>query len=77
MTADDRRISADYRAAISKDSCGYCSAATPKMHVDHYFPLSKGGTDHWWNLIQTCSDCNLAKYNRCGTWFALIRGFRC
>ncbi|MDX3125956.1 HNH endonuclease [Streptomyces scabiei] len=77
MAADDRRISADYREAISDDPCGYCRGRTAKMHVDHVFPLSKGGTDHWWNLLQTCSTCNLGKYNRCGTWFILTRGVRC
>ncbi|WP_328545475.1 HNH endonuclease [Streptomyces europaeiscabiei] len=77
MSTADRRISSDYREAIASDLCGYCGGRTPTMHVDHVFPLSKGGTDHWWNLLQTCSTCNLGKYNRCGTWFVLTRGARC
>lgn len=68
----DRALSADYRRAIAKDPCGYCGASSD--HVDHFFPVSKGGTDHWWNLLRACEPCNKAKWARCGTWFLLIRG---
>lgn len=72
MDADDRRISVDYRRAIADDPCFYCGNAEAS-HVDHYFPLVKGGTDHWYNLVRACSPCNLSKHKRCGTWFALKR----
>lgn len=74
MDAADREHSTAYREAITGDSCTYCDGRTEVMHVDHQFPLSKGGTDHWWNLAQACSTCNLTKHARCGTWFRLWRG---
>lgn len=73
MTAEDRHISEDYRRAIVSDPCFYCGT-TETAHVDHFYPLSKGGTDHWRNLRRTCGPCNLSKNARCGTWFILRRG---
>lgn len=72
MDALDRSLSADYRRAIAGDPCGYCGA--PSEHVDHFFPVAKGGTDHWWNLLRACEPCNKSKWARCGTWFLLSRG---
>lgn len=72
MDALDRALSADYRRAIVGDPCAYCGA--PSEHVDHVFPLSKGGTDHWWNLTRACEGCNKSKAAHCGTWFLLLRG---
>ncbi|WP_420032243.1 HNH endonuclease [Streptomyces sp. cg28] len=74
MDGLDHALSDAYRAAIAADACAYCGNATEAMHVDHKFPLSKGGTDHWWNLAMACDHCNLAKYNRCNTAFRLLRG---
>lgn len=70
----DRSLSVAYRRAIRPDPCTYCSRrATGDMHVDHFFPLAKGGTDHWWNLAQSCGSCNRHKHDKCGTWM-LLRG---
>lgn len=73
MDEVDRQMSADYREAIAKDPCGYCGGRSEVMHVDHYFPIAKGGTDHWWNLVMACWPCNARKHARCGTRFALMR----
>lgn len=72
MDALDRALSADYRRAIAHDVCGYCSAASSQ--VDHFFPIAKGGTDHWWNLRRACEPCNKSKAAHCGTWFLLLQG---
>lgn len=70
----DRLLSALYRCAIRNDPCYYCGSATTD-HVDHYFPLAKGGTDHWWNLVRACRVCNLRKNAfMCGTAFLLRSG---
>lgn len=69
MDALDRKLAAAYREAIAGDPCRYCGA--PSETVDHYFPLAKGGTDHYWNLVPACAGCNLSKAARCGTWFRL------
>lgn len=70
MVREDIAISVDYRRAIRKDRCFYCGAADT-AHTDHFFPLAKGGTDHWWNLVRACKACNLSKNAHCGTWFLL------
>jgi 5-methylcytosine-specific restriction endonuclease McrA len=67
----DALISREYRKAIAKDSCRYCGAVKPIMHDDHYFPVSKGGSNIWYNFVRACKDCNESKWNRCGTWFLL------
>lgn len=72
----DRLLSRLYRLAIRNDPCFYCEAAETH-EVDHFFPLSKGGTDHWWNLVRSCRPCNRGprgKQQMCGTAFLLRSG---
>lgn len=72
LTGDDADISGAYRKAIKADPCAYCGG--PAKHTDHVFPVAKGGTDHWWNLVRACEGCNKSKAAHCGTWFKLKRG---
>jgi 5-methylcytosine-specific restriction endonuclease McrA len=84
MTAEDRMLSRFYRLATKRDPCFYCGAPAPagKPHeIDHFIPLKKGGTDHWWNLARSCQRCNrgpAGKHSRCGTAFMLrsLSGWR-
>lgn len=69
LPLEDRIISIAYKQAIKNDPCFYCGQRTEAMHDDHRFPLSKGGTDHWWNIVRACSVCNLAKGARCEDHF--------
>ena len=46
----------------------------PGEEDDHYFPVAKGGTDHWFNLVRSCLLCNRSKAAHCGTWFRLRMG---
>lgn len=69
----DRLLSALYRRAISRDPCFYCGSPVT-AHTDHFFPLAKGGTDHWFNLVRACQRCNLRKQVLCGTAFLLLSG---
>lgn len=73
LTAEEREISDAYRYAIRDDLCAYCGSIDAQ-HVDHVFPLAKGGTNHWWNLTRACRHCNLTKHARCGTKFKLMTG---
>lgn len=41
--------------------CAYCDTHTGPFHVDHIFPVSKGGTDDMENLTCSCMSCNLSK----------------
>lgn len=46
----------------SKKVCYWCGARCAKgFHVDHYTPLSKGGTHEIDNLVIACAPCNLKK----------------
>lgn len=72
MDPVDITISVEYRKAIANDSCAYCGGLG--VEVDHFFPLAKGGTDHWWNLVNSCKTCNTTKNARCGTYFVLLKG---
>lgn len=45
--------------------CWYCGAdLTDGYHIDHFVPLSKGGTNEPGNLRLACPNCNLKKSNK-------------
>lgn len=64
MSKLDRKKSTLHRKKIKNNSCFYCKSFTPQMHDDHYYPLAKGGTDHWFNIVRACSTCNQNKNAR-------------
>lgn len=74
----DRALSTSYRAAIRTDPCFYCGAPPSATdETDHFFPLSKGGTDHFYNLVRSCRGCNRGACGKgimCGTAFMLRTG---
>lgn len=74
MDSFDISISVEYRKAIANDPCFYCGNIDCEREADHFFPLAKGGTDHWWNLVNSCKICNTTKNARCGTYFLLRDG---
>ncbi len=43
--------------------CVYCGATsdTTTLHIDHFIPTSKGGTNVEENLVVACRECNLGK----------------
>jgi hypothetical protein len=61
-------ISVEVRAEIRKlyhASCGYCDVSEFEvgctLEVDHFQPLSHGGTDDIANLVYACTACNRFK----------------
>jgi len=44
-------------------TCQYCGRKAPEVvfHVDHIYPVSKGGDDNVKNLTLACDECNLGK----------------
>jgi Zn ribbon nucleic-acid-binding protein len=48
---------------ISHKECFYCEKEMPEgpEHIDHYYPLSKGGPHERANLRPSCAHCNLVK----------------
>jgi 5-methylcytosine-specific restriction endonuclease McrA len=41
--------------------CFYCSAKLTLYHVDHFIPLSRGGTNWPDNIVASCGPCNVEK----------------
>lgn len=50
-------------AVIERDGlvCTYCDAETDDPHIDHIFPLSRGGSNDFSNLTVSCPACNIRK----------------
>lgn len=46
--------------------CMYCGGHfhTSNLTRDHIHPISKGGKDHWSNVVTACKHCNTKKGNR-------------
>jgi 5-methylcytosine-specific restriction endonuclease McrA len=62
------------RVVLERDGwhCFYCGVDMQnwphdKIHVDHFWPVSKGGTDDPMNLVVACESCNLSKHARAPT----------
>lgn len=43
--------------------CVYCGAKKD-LTIDHVIPKSRGGKNDWFNLVTSCSKCNLKKADR-------------
>lgn len=60
-----------------KFRCVYCGKSSiendSELHVDHIYPVSKGGADTADNLITSCAQCNVAKSNEILDLDILIR----
>jgi 5-methylcytosine-specific restriction endonuclease McrA len=57
--------------------CVRCDRKPPeiKLHVDHIFPVSRGGTSRFPNLQLLCAECNLRKSNKLeqeGLWLSSV-----
>lgn len=51
--------------ALFGDCCAYCgkSESDEILHIDHFIPVSKGGTHVLGNLVPACKTCNFSKRN--------------
>lgn len=48
------------------DECVYCGATGVELTIDHFHPVSKGGSGNWGNLIPCCAGCNSSKRDKDG-----------
>ena len=44
--------------------CFWCKTELKNMHMDHYIPLSKGGSNDKTNLVASCPSCNISKRDK-------------
>lgn len=55
--------------AFQNGKCYYCEQNLAEYHVDHYIPLSRGGSNGPENLVIACPHCNVSKNNKLpGEW---------
>lgn len=52
----------DFIETLLCDPCVYCGAVSTT--IDHIWPVSLGGKNHWTNYAPSCADCNGAKSSR-------------
>jgi 5-methylcytosine-specific restriction endonuclease McrA len=64
MTDLERQDSIEWRKIIKDRPCAYCGGREDVMTDDHLVPVSKGGTDHWFNIVRACMACNSSKCAR-------------
>lgn len=43
------------------NKCRYCGDTAARLHFDHVFPHSRGGSTSVANLVLACAPCNLSK----------------
>lgn len=43
------------------NNCPYCEQPIVEVHVDHIFPVAKGGLSTTKNMVRVCSKCNIKK----------------
>lgn len=52
---------------LQENRCHYCGVdltAVQEPHLDHFIPLSRGGSNNPDNLVWACPTCNISKGNR-------------
>ena len=54
----------DWLMSAQGGRCFYCCKKLRKWHIDHFTPLSRGGTNQRDNLRLACPGCNLAKSDK-------------
>jgi 5-methylcytosine-specific restriction endonuclease McrA len=64
-----KKLSPDTINKLIEDSgniCFWCDCDIPKgeLHIDHIYPVSKGGKNDIFNLVVSCRTCNLRKKDK-------------
>ncbi len=56
--------------------CAYCEVQLEGVfHVEHMTPLTRDGSNEWWNLAISCPACNLRKSTRTAVEFMNHSGY--
>lgn len=61
--------------ARQRNMCAICNARLDKYHVDHIYPIAKGGSNDPYNLQILCPPCNLSKNDSDPVEYAQRLGF--
>jgi len=49
---------------IQNYNCPYCSILLIEIHIDHIYPISRGGLSTTKNMVAVCASCNMKKKDR-------------
>jgi len=74
MSKQDRLDTLAKLVMISSDPCFYCGETKEEMTDDHWIPLAKGGTNHWYNFVRACKSCNSSKGAKTGEDYMALKG---
>ncbi|AOS95102.2 MULTISPECIES: HNH endonuclease [Mycobacterium avium complex (MAC)] len=58
----DTKVTREGVLRRDRNTCVYCGRRA--QTIDHVLPKSRGGADHWINLVAACHSCNGRKDNR-------------
>lgn len=73
LTDLDKKKSVLFRIKIKDNPCFFCGEVKEFMEDDHYYPLVRGGTDHWWNIVRACRECNRSKGSQLASVWAGVQ----
>jgi len=59
---------------IQSNKCAFCFSKLRKYHIDHIYPISRGGNNDIRNIQILCVDCNQRKHNKDPIVFAQENG---
>lgn len=54
---------------VQNNNCPYCSIVLVEIHVDHIYPISRGGLSVPKNMVAVCASCNMKKKDKTLTQF--------
>lgn len=65
-SVEGKHTAADIREIFERQNgcCFYCKEKLRSFEVDHYYPISKGGSNSKENLVVACKPCNGSKGNK-------------
>jgi HNH endonuclease len=69
--AGREKISENLRWSVLKRDhykCRYCGKDSGPFHMDHVYPVIKGGETSYRNLVTACDKCNMKKHDAVGMW---------
>ena len=46
---------------VVNEHCPYCGEFISEAHIDHIYPVAKGGLSTTKNMVRVCSICNMKK----------------
>lgn len=58
------RFQWDIALWVYGNRCAICGGSEAKLTVGHIIPVSRGGTNHQWNVRPECLPCNKSKFTR-------------